>query len=252
MSSNHEVARDYSKHSSLEQGKCFDILLSKMTFNPGDQCLDIGCGTGNPTAIVARKVGVNGQVLGVDLDKERIRIARKTHPSENIKFLEGKFSDIELEESMFDLVFSNLVYHWLNTEEKLKSTKKAFSVVKRNGLFVASISKERIENAKEILRYFPKERQDYVDDLLSYQSDQYYKELFMEAGFDIVSFSSEVIEAAFPSVQSYLEWMDASYGLKNEFKTVYYENEHRIKLSRYADGTVCQKTYVLFVVLRKP
>lgn len=81
MSSNYEVARDYSKRSSLEQGKCFDILLSKMTVKPGDQCLDIGCGTGNPTAIVAGKVGANGQVLGVDLDKERIRIARKTQPS---------------------------------------------------------------------------------------------------------------------------------------------------------------------------
>ena len=91
-----------------------------------------------------------------------------------------------------------------------------------------------------------------MDDLLSYQSDQYYKDLFMEVGFNIVSFSSEVIEATFPSVRSYLEWMDASYGLKNEFKTVYYENERRIKLARYADGTVCQKTHVLFVVLRKP
>ena len=119
-------------------------------------------------------------------------------------------------------------------------------------MFVASISKERIENAKEILRYFPKERQCYVDRLLSYESDQYYKDLFIEAGFDIVSFNSEVIDAAFPSDQSYLEWMDASYGLKNEFKIVYNENEHRIKLSRYADGAVCQKTYVLFVVLRKP
>ena len=123
MSSNYEVARDYSKRSSLEQGKCFYILLSKMTVKPGDQCLDIGCGTGNPTAIVAGNVGA--------------------------------------------LVFSNLAFHWLDTDEKLKTTKKAFSVVKRNGLFVGSISKERIENAKEILRYFPKERQVYVDDLLS-------------------------------------------------------------------------------------
>ena len=57
---------------------------------------------------------------------------------------------------MFDLVFSNLVFHWLDTDEKLKTTKKIFLAVKRNGLFVASISKERIENAKEILRYFPK------------------------------------------------------------------------------------------------
>ena len=149
-----------------------------MTVKPGDQCLDIGCGTGNPTAIVAGRIGANGQVLS--------DTARKTQPSENIKFLEGNFSDIELEESMFDLVFSNLVFHWLDTDEKLKTTKKAFSAVKRNGLFVASISKERIENAKEILRYFPKERQAYVDDLLSYQSDQYYKDLLISTLFRLV------------------------------------------------------------------
>ena len=87
---------------------------------------------------------------------------------------------------MFDLVFSNLVFHWLDTDEKLKTTKKIFLAVKRNGLFVASISKERIENAKEILRYFPKERQAYVDDLLSYQSDQYYKDLFISTLFRLV------------------------------------------------------------------
>ena len=46
--------------------------------------------------------------------------------------------------------------------------------------------------------------------------------------------------------------MDASYDLKEKFKKVYYENEDKIKFQRYADGTICQKTSIFFVVLPKP
>ena len=59
--------------------------------------------------------------------------------------------------------------------------------------------------------------------------------MFTNAGFEAVSFGSEITEAAFMPSQSYLEWVDASYDLKEEFKKVYYENENKIKFARYAD-----------------
>ena len=82
--------------------------------------------------------------------------------------------------------------------------------------------------------------------------EQYYRDLFTNAGFEAVSFGSEITEAAFMPSQSYLEWVDASYDLKEEFKKVYYENENKIKFARYADRTICQKRSIFFVVLRKP
>lgn len=54
------------------------------------------------------------------------------------------------------------------------------------------------------------------------------------------------------SVQSYLEWMDASCDLKEEFKKLYYANEDKIKFPHYPDGTICQKASIFFAVLRKP
>ena len=169
MSSDNEVAESYSKLSSMVQGKSFEILLSKVTIEPGNNCLDIGCGTGNVTAIVAKKVGPNGQVVGVDPNKHRIKLAQKKHSCENMKFVEGKLPEIDLEESSFELVLSNIVYHWLSEEERRKTTEKAFSVLKPNGLFLLAVPTEFLENAEMILSFFPKERQKHVKRRVSIQ-----------------------------------------------------------------------------------
>ena len=66
MSSDNEAAKSYSKFSSMVQGRWLKVLLSKATVKPGDHCLNIGCGTGNVTAIVAKKIGTNVQVVGID------------------------------------------------------------------------------------------------------------------------------------------------------------------------------------------
>lgn len=99
--------------------------------------------------------------------------------------------------------------------------------------------------------YFPNERLQHIVDIVSHPPEEYYRYLFTNAGFEMVSFGTELTEAAFMSVQSYLEWMDASYDLKEGFTKVYYENENKIKFPRYADGAICQKVSVLFAVFRK-
>ena len=55
MSSHNEASKNYSKLSSMVQGKYFKVLLLKVTVKPSDHCLHIGCGTGIVTAIVTNK-----------------------------------------------------------------------------------------------------------------------------------------------------------------------------------------------------
>ena len=100
--------------------------------------------------------------------------------------------------------------------------------------------------------YFPNERLQHIVDMVSHPPEEYYRYLFTNTGFETVSFGTETTEAAFMSVQSYLEWMDASCDLKEEFKKLYYANDDKIKFPHYPDGTICQKASIFFAVLRKP
>ena len=100
--------------------------------------------------------------------------------------------------------------------------------------------------------YFPNERLQHIVDMVSHPPEEYYRYLFTNTSFETVSFGTETTEAAFMSVQSYLEWMDASCDLKEEFKKLYYANEDKIKFPHYPDGTICQKASIFFAVLRKP
>ncbi|MEX1993520.1 MAG: class I SAM-dependent methyltransferase [Steroidobacteraceae bacterium] len=48
-------------------------LLSRPLFRPGDRVLDIGCGFGDCTQIIARLVGPDGQAIGVDCADNFVR-----------------------------------------------------------------------------------------------------------------------------------------------------------------------------------
>ena len=71
---------------------------------PGGNCIDVGCGTGNVNAIVEEKIRINCQVVETDPNKHRIKIAQKNKSYKNLKFLEWTLFDVDLKESLFDLV----------------------------------------------------------------------------------------------------------------------------------------------------
>ena len=79
-----------------------------------------------------------------------------------------------------------------------------------------------------------------------------YNNLFTSSDFEIVSFEAEIIETKFRSVHSHLEWVDASYETNEELRKVCYENESKIKFPTDTDKSICDKSTILFTVLRKP
>jgi demethylmenaquinone methyltransferase/2-methoxy-6-polyprenyl-1,4-benzoquinol methylase len=69
---------------------------------PGDRALDLACGTGSLTRDLAKEVGPDGYVLGLDFSKEMLRVAEKK-PASNIEYRLGDATSLEgLESGSFD------------------------------------------------------------------------------------------------------------------------------------------------------
>ncbi len=70
----------------------------------GNRALDLACGTGSLTRDLAKRVGLEGCVLGVDFSEEMLRVARrKALP--NVEYRLGDATDLEgIENGSFDAV----------------------------------------------------------------------------------------------------------------------------------------------------
>jgi ubiquinone/menaquinone biosynthesis C-methylase UbiE len=82
-----------------------EIVLKAANAQPGERVLDIGCGTGGTTAELARAVGPDGRVLGVDISEPLVGAAHAQGLA-NAAFEVGDATTYPFEAQSFDLVFS--------------------------------------------------------------------------------------------------------------------------------------------------
>ncbi len=79
--------------------------LAAVKAQPGEKILDVGCGTGSTTAELAKQVGPQGRVLGVDISEPLIGAARQHH-LDNATFEVADAAAFPFETAAFDVIFS--------------------------------------------------------------------------------------------------------------------------------------------------
>lgn len=94
-----------------------------MDLRPGERVLDLGCGSGWATRLLARMVGEGpegfGQVVGVDVSDEMIRQARAASKDfENILYVWGSSEKIPWEENFFDKVLSVESFYYYADQDR--------------------------------------------------------------------------------------------------------------------------------------
>lgn len=77
------------------------------TLRAGERILDVGCGCGTATFLLAMKTGQGGGAVGIDISRPMLRVARARAMAQNagVTFLEGDASIYDFQ-PVFDLVFS--------------------------------------------------------------------------------------------------------------------------------------------------
>jgi SAM-dependent methyltransferase len=104
-----DAARYQNQHSFVWRYGA--SLLELLDPQPGERILDIGCGTGQLTAEIARS---GAQVVGLDNSADMLADARKNFPE--LTFVLRDASGFDFPDP-FDAVFSNAALHWVKDAE---------------------------------------------------------------------------------------------------------------------------------------
>ncbi len=118
--------------------------------NPDDTVLDLCAGTG-ANAVRIGKSRPDAKIVGVDLSREMLKIARKKakkNAVHNIKLYEMDATDMRFKDNCFDKISISLVLHELDVELAEKLILEARRVLKDNGEIIIT----EWEPSKELWR----------------------------------------------------------------------------------------------------
>ena len=96
---------------------------------PGGSALDVACGSGKLTALLANIAGNSGRAVGLDFSPQMLTIARSEHPA--IEFIEGDALKLPFDDASFDA--STISFGLRNLADPVKGMREMLRVVKPGG-----------------------------------------------------------------------------------------------------------------------
>ena len=111
-------------------------IVSLLGLKGAHRVLDLGCGTGVLTRMIADRLDAGGEAVGIDAAANMITVAQKKRASRNCCFEVMAAESLSYEADSFDAVVSSLFFHHVPLDLKEKALSEAFRVLGPGGRLV--------------------------------------------------------------------------------------------------------------------
>jgi ubiquinone/menaquinone biosynthesis C-methylase UbiE len=113
-------------------------IIELLDLKESDRVLDLGCGTGVLTRMIADHLRseAGGCAVGIDAAAKMIRVARKRRGSDACRFEVAAAESLPFDDASFDAVVSSLFFHHVPLDLKEQALRGAFRVLRPGGKLV--------------------------------------------------------------------------------------------------------------------
>ncbi len=133
------ISNEYDDLISRSVPRYREMFWAMLYYLPPDfkpaNVLELGCGTGNLTKILAER-WPNATFSVVDISREMLDKTAEKLPNANLVPIQSDFEQLELSANQYDLVISSIAMHHIRDAAKEKLIHKLYQWLTPGGLFV--------------------------------------------------------------------------------------------------------------------
>ncbi len=180
-------------------------LLDRAALQPGENVLDVACGTGIVACLALQKVGDTGSVTGLDINAGMLTVARSTHPN-TIEWHEAGADKMPFSDGTFDVVFCQMGLQFM--EDRPAALKEMYRVLNPGGRVILNMPGPACRvfqiMAEELEYSISPEAKGFVYRVFCLNETDKIRQLLLDAGFHTPDLRADYKVLSLPAPEEFL------------------------------------------------